>query len=141
MPRKLIAEYLAQEEAVGVPTHVGLTAGDFAEEEPHIKCPCCGLMARIEPDTKRRKENRNRIPSLKEGPYHPTFLMQKYGGSVEALTLGQKEKRRGNMVWEDRRELNEEEQELLLRNLRGALEELEKIVVAKAKPTTRKRRM
>jgi hypothetical protein len=83
-------------------------------------------MARIEPDAKRRTESKSRIPSLKEGPYESYFRRQEYGGSEETETIGKHERRKGNMKWGERRELETEERALLIRNLRQALEGLQR---------------
>ncbi|MFA5401335.1 MAG: hypothetical protein WC359_12880 [Dehalococcoidia bacterium] len=124
MPRKR-AERERTQVAPVAPERVVMPAGEFSQYTDHLRCPCCGLMARIEPDAKRRPESKSRIPSLKEGPYESFFRRQEYGGSVETKTIGKHERRKGHMVWRERRALTTEERALLIRNLHGALDHLE----------------
>lgn len=139
MPRQKRSERSVVLAAPAV-SRIEVTPGEYFETVNHIKCPCCGLMARVEPDEKRRPESRKRIPSLKEGPYHPVFRTQAYGGSLQKNEPGDKRERRiGRMLWEDPREISAEERELLIRNLRQALEHLEDGVVIAPVAKSKKR--
>ncbi len=89
--------------------------GSPTTEVRHVRCPTCGLMARVEHD-----ENRPQLPSLDKGPYTPYARLQRFGGSVSSPT-GNRRDTAGVMIWEAPEPTTGEEIEDLARNLRAGL--------------------
>ena len=123
MPRQTMKERRALKKMPVITTErIETLEGEYQEIIDHLRCPCCGAMTRIHPDTKRRKESRRRIPCWEEGPYTAELWSQSIGGSKQAKHEG--EKIVGNMTWVKADNLAPQDRELVIRNLRGALEEL-----------------
>ncbi len=92
----------------------------YAHAVRHIKCPLCGLQARVD--------------LLDNGPYRPTSRVQRYGGTIPSTT-GRMKDRPGVMKWDGPLELTGAERDMLLGKLRAALNLLgEKVVREGGRP-------
>ena len=90
----------------------------------HIRCPCCGLQARAEPDPYADIRKNKPLPSIREGPYMPEASMVTWGGSRPKDMPGQRV--RASISW-DPEPCTPEEMQMLLQNLHGAIEMIEGI--------------
>lgn len=104
----------------------------------HIRCPCCGLQARVEPDPPPLSRA---LPNLREGPYMPEARMVTWGGSRPKDMPGQRV--RANVDWPTPEPCTPEELQMLSEKLQGALAIVESIsqeIEGGAREPSRRRR-
>lgn len=91
----------------------------------HLRCPCCGLMARLERTVSKSGE----VYGIEGGPYFPAAADQRYGGSPPAGSPGTNrdgfEYDRGRIEWTKDIPVSREELETLRTVLTSALETVE----------------
>lgn len=91
----------------------------------HLRCPCCGLMARLEATESKSGERYG----IEGGPYFPSAAEQRYGGSPAKgspeINRNDQEYNRGHIEWTKYIPISHEELETLKTVLASALETVE----------------
>lgn len=114
------------QQELAVPTRRYLPGG-VIELRPirHLRCPCCGLMARLEATESKSGERYG----IEGGPYFPSAAEQRYGGSPPKgspeVNRNDKEYNRGRIQWTKDIPISNEELETLKTVLASALETVE----------------